>query len=303
VSVSDFVTPHTYDVKRRQPAGRRAGPKEMPRPAGSPSGYLRRWRWSVVSIAAGLVVVMAVIGWLQTRGGASRRAPTHRVAVVNAYPHDPQAYCQGLAYRDGFLYEGTGQYGASSVRKVELETGRVVQQHDLDRQLFGEGITLWENELIQLTWKSRQAIVYDLETFQELRRHAYRGQGWGLTHDGRSLIMSDGTATLRFVDPRTFAVTRQLVVREGNRRISHLNELEYVDGEILANIWYEDYIARISPESGQVLGWIDLTGLFPASRRPHEDAVANGIAYDEENRRLFVTGKNWPQLFEIRVVR
>ena len=234
---------------------------------------------------------------------AQQRAPTQGAALVNSFPHDAKAFCQGLVFREGFLYERTGNYGESSIRKVELETGKVLQQHDLVADLFGEGIALWNDQLIQLTWKNRTAICYDLASFRELQRLSYQGEGWGLTNDGRQLIMSDGTATLRFLDPSTFAVQRQLVVRDGNRRIISLNELEYVAGEVYANIWYEDRIARISPETGQVLGWIDLSRLWPAGQRPHRDAVLNGIAYDAQHQRLFVTGKDWPKLFEIRIAK
>jgi glutamine cyclotransferase len=240
---------------------------------------------------------------MQTRGGRSRPAPTQGYTLVRSHPHDPQAYCQGLIFHEGFLYEGTGSFGESSLRKVELDTGKVLQQHDLARDLFGEGITRWQDQLLQLTWKNRQAIVYDLKTFKEIRRFAYEGEGWGLTSDDESLIMSDGTDTLRFVHPTTFAVKRRLLVREGTRRISKLNELEYVDGEIFANIWYEDRIARISPATGHVLAWIDLSSLYPAAERPHRDAVLNGIAYDAKQKRLFVTGKDWPKLFEIQVTK
>jgi glutamine cyclotransferase len=247
-------------------------------------------------VAVGLVV------W--QRGTASqKRAPTQAATLVNSFPHDPKAFCQGLVFRDGFLYEGTGNYGESSIRKVELETGKVLQQHDLAADLFGEGIAFWEDQLVQLTWKNRTAIYYDPATFRELQRYSYQGEGWGLTYDGRQLIMSDGTATLRFLDPTTFAVKRELVVRDGNRRISQLNELEYVEGEVYANIWYEDQIARISPRTGRVLGWIDLSRLWPAGQRPHRDAVLNGIAYDAQHQRLFVTGKDWPKLFEIRIAK
>ncbi|MHB8973944.1 MAG: glutaminyl-peptide cyclotransferase [Pirellulaceae bacterium] len=248
-----------------------------------------------------MLVAASLWGWLQLRAPRSKRAPTQGYTLVNTFPHDPQAYCQGLVFHEGFLYEGTGNYGESSIRKVELETGTVVQRHDLAADLFGEGIAIWQDHLFQLTWKNRQAIVYDLATFQEQQRYTYKGEGWGLTFDGRLLILSDGTETLRFIDPATFEEKRQLAVREGNRRISRLNELEYVEGEVYANVWYEDRIARISPTTGQVLGWIDLARLFPTAQRPHRDAVLNGIAYDAQRRRLFVTGKDWPKLFEIRV--
>ncbi len=230
-------------------------------------------------------------------------APTQRAIVVRAYPHDPDAFSQGLAYHKGFLYEGTGNYGKSSVRQVVLETGKVVQRRDLDPHLFGEGITVWQNRVWQLTWKSREAILYDVSTLAEAHRFRYRGEGWGITHDEHYLIMSDGTPTLRFLDPRTFAVKRRLMVREGSRRIGKLNELEYIAGEIWANIWYDDRVARISPKTGQVLAWIDLSGLYPTDRRHDRDNVLNGIAYDAQQQRIFVTGKNWPRLFEIRLAK
>jgi len=221
---------------------------------------------------------------------------------VNAYPHDPRAFCQGLVIHDGVLYEGTGQYGSSALREVDLKTGRVIKQFTLDRQFFGEGITLMGDSLYQLTWRARQAFVFDRETFEYQKTFRYRGEGWGLTHDGTHLIMSDGTSTLRFLDPQTFKEVRRVSVRNGRRRIDQLNELEYVDGEIYANIWKSDVIARISPADGRILGWIDLTPLWPARQRPDPEAVLNGIAWDAENNRLFVTGKHWPRLYEIRVV-
>lgn len=267
-------------------------------PVGSPQ---RRLIW--VSVVILLVAAGGTWSWLQSRGSRTRPASTQGFRVLHTYPHDPQAYCQGLIFHEGFLYEGTGSFGESSLRKVELDTGKVVQQHDLARDLFGEGITRWQDQLLQLTWKNRQAIVYDLNTFKEIQRFTYEGEGWGLTNDGESLIMSDGTDTLRFIHPTTFAVKRRLLVRDGTRRISKLNELEFVDGEIFANIWYEDRIARISPSTGQVLAWIDLSSLYPLAQRPHRDAVLNGIAYDAKEKRLFVTGKDWPKLFEIQVTK
>jgi len=219
--------------------------------------------------------------------------------VVNEFKHDHHAYTQGLVFADGFLYEGTGKLGESTLRKTELKSGKVLRSHSLDRRMFGEGITIWGDQIIQLTWRSHVAIVYDKETFRELHRFRYSGEGWGLTHNGTHLIMSDGSSTLRFLDPKTFKVVRRLLVHNQGRRLGHLNELEYVGGEILANIWTEDWIARISPETGRVTGWINLRGLLPG--RTGRDAVLNGIAYDPEGNRLFVTGKNWPTLFEIRV--
>ena len=252
------------------------------------------------------MVVLLLIGtglfiWWSQVGSRRNSAPTQGYTLTRTYPHSQDAYCQGLVFQDGFLFEGTGNYGESSLRKVELETGKVLQERKLDARLFGEGITIWKDQIIQLTWKSRQAIVYDLKTFQQQGRFAYRGEGWGLTHDGKQLIMSDGSATLQFLDPKTFKVQRQLTVRDGRRRITNLNELEYVEGEIYANIWYDDRIARISPQTGKVIGWLDLSRLYPQSQRPHRDAVLNGIAYDAQQRRLLVTGKHWPRLYEIQL--
>ncbi|HLF10925.1 MAG TPA: glutaminyl-peptide cyclotransferase, partial [Gammaproteobacteria bacterium] len=222
--------------------------------------------------------------------------------VVAAYPHDAAAFTQGLAIHAGRMYESTGQYGASSVRRVDVVTGRVEKQRALNERYFGEGIAVFGDRLYQLTWQNQVAIVYDLETFNVLQTFRYSGEGWGLTHDGSHLIVSDGSATLRFYDPSTFEVVKTLAVREGDQPIDQLNELEYIDGEIWSNIWYQDRIARISPSTGEVLGWIDLSSLYPRSARGAE-AVLNGIAFDAAADRLFVTGKNWPQLFEIRIVR
>ncbi len=237
----------------------------------------------------------ACVVWAKSRESAP---PIYRAQVVNSFPHDTGAFTQGLVFSDGVLYEGTGGWGRSSLRKVELETGRVRQWRTLHPRLFGEGITIIGSRIYQLTWRAGIGIVYDKTTFRQLGWFRYAGQGWGLTNDGRHLIMSDGSSTLRFLDPHTFRVVRQLSVRCEGRRVRKLNELEYVRGEILANIWKGDYIARISPATGQVIGWIDLRHLGP--RPSQRGAVLNGIAYDEQRDRLFVTGKNWPRLFEIR---
>jgi glutaminyl-peptide cyclotransferase len=252
---------------------------------------------ALLAVAGGVAGVAALLADSE-RG----EVPVYGFEVVNAYPHDSRAFCQGLAIHDGKLYEGTGQYGASSLREVDLETGRVMRQFNLDRQFFGEGITLMGDSIYQLTWRARQAFVFDRETFEYRKTLRYRGEGWGLTHDGTHLIMSDGTSTLRFLDPATFREVRRVSVRDGRRRIDQLNELEYVDGEIYANIWKSDFIARISPADGRILGWIDLSALWPLRQRPDPEAVLNGIAWDAEKKRLFVTGKNWPRLYEIRVV-
>lgn len=258
-------------------------------------GWVLRHRWGLV--AAILSCACACGVWAVSQ---QRQATAYGVQVVERFPHDARAYTQGLIFHDGFLYEGTGKRGESSLRKVELETGRVVQSLKLDHRLFGEGITLWNDRIIQLTWQNELGIVYDRETFKEVERFRYEGQGWGVTHDGTHLIVSDGSSTLRFLDPRTYRVVRRLRVHNNGRRVSNLNELEYVGDEIFANIWYKDYIVRISPQSGAVTGWIDLRGLLP--NRRDRDHVLNGIAYDSAKKRLFVTGKNWPTLFEIRLV-
>ena len=229
--------------------------------------------------------------------------------IVQTLPHDPEAYTQGLVYREGFLYEGTGPLNGrsgpgSSIRKVDLQSGRVLQIHHVEAPVFGEGIAIFSNRLIQLTWKAGRAFVYDLNTFNPLAQISYTTQGWGLTHDGEQLIMSDGTSTLYFRDPFTLEETRRVQVRAGERPVVNLNELEYIGGEVYANIWRTDYIARIDPHSGQVVAWIDLGGLLSAgNRRGRRAEVLNGIAYDARNDRLFVTGKWWPQLYEIKLVR
>jgi glutamine cyclotransferase len=228
-------------------------------------------------------------------------APVYGYRVVNSYPHDPDAYTQGLIYRDGFLFESTGLYGRSSLRKVKLETGQVVQHHPVVPMYFAEGLTDWRARLIQLTWQSNIGFVYDLASFAPQQTFPYSGEGWGLTHDQSALILSDGTANLRFLNPDTFRETRRLAVRDGNTSIKDLNELEYIRGEIYANVWHSDRIARISPASGQVTGWIDLRGILPPVYKLAPEAVLNGIAYDATRNRLFVTGKLWPRLFEIEV--
>ena len=254
--------------------------------------------WLAVFVVAAAAI--GVVAWAQL--GAHRPPAIAGFKVVAAYPHDPAAFTQGLAIEAGQLYEGTGQYGASTVRRVDLKSGRPEKQRALSPRYFGEGIAILEGLLYQLTCQNGAVVVYDLETFEVQRTMQYDGEGWGLTHDARELIMSDGSATIRFRDPQTFAVTREIAVRDGNVPLVRLNELEYIDGEIWANIWYDDRIARISPADGRVLGFIDLSTLYPQSARGSE-AVLNGIAYDAAAKRLFVTGKNWPQLYEIEVVR
>ena len=221
--------------------------------------------------------------------------------VVQEFPHDPEAFTQGLVVDDGFLYEGTGLRGESSIRKVALETGEVVQIKKIPAAYFGEGIAVQDARLVQLTWRSKVGFVYDLNTFERTSDFSYLGEGWGLTHDHERFIMSDGTAKLRFLDLHSFDTIGQLYVRYGDKPVTHLNELEYIDGYIYANIWQEDRIAIINPESGYVEGWVDMAGLLTAEERRSAD-VLNGIAYDKEAGRIFVTGKKWPKLFEIELV-
>jgi glutamine cyclotransferase len=256
---------------------------------------MRHW-WT--SVAAVMVAATIMHGAPIQR---SNSVPVHRYQLVKSYPHDPQAFTQGLVYLDGFLYEGTGLNGQSTIRKVRLETGEVLQQRRLDAQYFGEGITVWKKTLLQLTWQSEVGFVYDLASFEPVRTFNYRGEGWGLTHDGRRLIMSDGTPTLRFLDPVSFEETGRLTVKEGSVPVDDLNELEWVKGEILANVWQSRRLARINPKTGQVAAWIDLTGLLSPREAAGTD-VMNGIAHDAAGDRLFVTGKLWPRVFEIRVV-
>jgi glutamine cyclotransferase len=238
--------------------------------------------------------------------------PSHRIRttqpseytfkIVRTFPHDPTAFTQGLAYRDGFLYEGTGLKGRSSLRKVRLETGEVVQRVDLAPEFFGEGITLFKNEVVQLTWQSQTGFVYDVGDFRLLRRFSYAGEGWGVTTNGDEIFMSDGTPEIRVLNSATLAEKRRFTVHDGDTPIDQLNELEFVDGEIFANVWQTDRIARISPQNGAVVGWIDLKGLLSPIYRLEPGAVLNGIAYDAYRKRLFVTGKLWPTIFEIRLV-
>jgi glutamine cyclotransferase len=226
--------------------------------------------------------------------------PTFRYKVVNTFPHDPQAFTQGLEFHDGYLYEGTGLKGKSSLRRVELRTGRVVQIHRLPSEYFGEGITILGDKIFQLTWQNGVCFVYDRRTFRQITQFRYDGEGWGLTNDGMRLIMSDGSEVITFRDPDTFAEVRKITVRAQGRPVKNLNELEYIEGEIWANIWYSDIIARIDPSTGIVKAWVDMEGL-PVKDRDIE-AVMNGIAYDRQNKRLFVTGKNWDKLFEIELI-
>lgn len=226
----------------------------------------------------------------------------HGFRVERVFPHDNQAYTQGLFWHNGYLYESTGQEGRSTLRKVELETGNVVRKHNLESKFFGEGAALVGNQIYQLTWQTKVGFIYDLETFRELGRFYYNSEGWGLTTMGDLLVMSDGSNRLYFIEPANFRIIKTIEVYDNKSMVTYLNELEYINGEIWSNIFLTDLIARIEPSTGKVLGYIDLAGIISDSeRRDHGDDVLNGIAYDSENQRVFVTGKNWPKLFQIRI--
>jgi len=229
--------------------------------------------------------------------------PEYTYQIVHTYPHDRGSYTQGLLYAgDGILYEGTGMYDESKIRKVKLETGEVLQNRDVPGQYFGEGIVIWKDRLLELTWKSEKGFIYDLATFNPKGEFPYPGEGWGLTTDGKRIIMSDGTSELRFWDPETLKETGRITVKEDGRPLDQLNELEWIKGEIYANVYQTDRIARIDPATGRVVGWIDCRGLLTPADRNDQTDVLNGIAYDAKQDRLFVTGKRWPKLFEIKLL-
>lgn len=223
--------------------------------------------------------------------------------IISRYPHPQDSFTQGLAYENGFLYEGIGQFGHSCLRKIELETGDIIKEYRLDRNLFGEGITLYENKIIQLTWFSRIGFVYDKESFRLLKtfRYPFAIEGWGLTTDGNHLILSDGSHRLYFLDPESFKEKRRLEVYDQAGPVRRINELEYIEGAVFANVWQTSHIIRIDLCSGEVTGIIDLEGIVPEEFRGHQDNVLNGIAYDSEMKRVFVTGKMWPHVYEIKM--
>jgi len=239
-------------------------------------------------------------------GSAAHAAiPVYGFIVKNTYPHDPQAFTQGLFFRDGHLYESTGLNGRSTLRKVELKTGKVLQKTDLPAEVFGEGSTAFGDNIYGLTWQSKTGFVFDAKTFAVKGRFQYEGEGWGLASDAKNVYMSDGSATIRVLDPKNLKEVRRVQVTAEGKPIDSLNELEIVDGELYANVWGTDVIARIDPASGKVVGWVDLRNLLPPAQRgtTSVDAVLNGIAWDGKGRRLYVTGKFWPKLFEIELVR
>lgn len=254
-----------------------------------------------------LLVCLAIAGAFATAVSSVARprpveAPTARYQVVRVFPHDPEAFTQGLVFVDGVLYESTGLNGRSTVRKVKLENGEVLQVQKVAEEHFGEGIAVWRDRIFELTWRSGIGFIYDRGSLARVGTFTYRGEGWGLTHDGTRLIMSDGSAFLRFLNPATQRQTGRVQVRDGVMPIEHLNELEFVKGEVLANVWPTDRVARIDPKTGRVLGWIDFTGLLSPADVAQGADVLNGIAYDAATDRLFVTGKLWPKLFEVKIL-
>jgi glutaminyl-peptide cyclotransferase len=252
---------------------------------------------SLISAVRIFSLIAAILG-----AGSAIAAPVAGYKVVATYPHSTESYTEGFFYLDGLFYEGTGLQGHSAVMAIQPQTGKTIQQLDLPSKYFGEGIVNWGSNLYEWTWQSHICFVYDRFSLRPVKQFTYTGEGWGMTRTAKEIITSDGTATLRFRDPGTFKETRHIVVKEGAKTINRLNELEYIKGEIYANIWHEDRIARISPQDGHVIGWIDLSGLLPASQKINEESVLNGIAYDAQHDRIFVTGKQWPTIFEIKIV-
>lgn len=271
---------------------------------------------AAVCTLAGAVIVVALVSLMRNQaaepGGAANanaqvtnpaRAQQVSYEVVASYPHDSTAFTQGLIWHENALYESTGLEGQSKVRRLEFPSGRVLSEIDLPSDLFGEGLALVDNRLIQLTWKSHRGFVYDLETFRKLQEFSYDTEGWGLTYDGKNLILSDGSSNLFYLDPQTFKPIRKLAVTMNGKPLTELNELEFIDGEIWANVWQTDFIVRIDPSTGRVSSFLNLKGILAPSDKTGREDVLNGIAYDAEHKRVFITGKLWPRVFEIRVTK
>jgi len=261
---------------------------------------MKRQQIAIIAISVAVIVVSSVSLFLLSNSPVDLEPVHYSYQIINMYPHDEAAFTQGLVFEDGVLYEGTGLNGQSSIRSVELETGNVILLTSLDDQFFGEGITIFEDKIIQITYKNKMGFVYDKNTFEILQTFEYSTDGWGITHNGSALIMSDGSATLYFLDPITFETIDQVDVYD-EEPVTQINELEYIDGSLYANIWKEDKIVIIDPQSGQVTGWIDLKGIRDLVNQVTSE-VLNGIAYDPNGDRLFVTGKRWSKLFEIELV-
>lgn len=249
------------------------------------------------------LVALSMLACAPVTVAQRKPAPVQGFTVVATYPHDPDAFTQGLVFADGEFYESTGLNRHSTLRRVEIASGKVLQQHKVADEYFAEGLALVGDQLLQLTWQHRKGFVYDRKTFAQKGTFNYKSEGWGIAYDGTSqLVMSDGSDTLTFLDPKSLAPTKSIHVRDAGRSIDHLNELEWIEGEIWANVWLTDRIARISPTTGDVNAWIDFTSLWPAAQRPNPgEQVLNGIAYDKATRRIFVTGKKWPRLYQISV--
>jgi glutamine cyclotransferase len=277
---------------------------------------------SKIVIAGFAVAAAAILGFLvfgsmrsspkeQPNGNPSSNKASgsdvsaHRISyeVVNSYPHDPTSFTQGLLWHEGAIYESTGQYGQSKLRQLEFPSGRVLKEVKLSPDLFGEGLALVDSRLIQLTWQSQRGFVYDLNSFKVEREFSYSTEGWGLANDGKDLILSDGSSTLFYFDPQTFKTIRKMSVRMNGQPVTELNELEFIEGEIWSNVWQRDLILQIDPSSGVVKSFLDLKGILAPSDKTGEENVLNGIAYDAEHKRIFVTGKLWPRIFEIRIKR
>jgi glutamine cyclotransferase len=256
----------------------------------------RRLLWS------GWFFCFALLAIVPAWCGAPRVAPTEGYAIVHKYPHSTESYTEGFFFKDGLFYEGIGLEGKSALLVETPETGKVVQRKDLAGEYFGEGIVDWGSNLYEWTWQSKIGFVYDRFSLRPVREFHYGGEGWGMTHNAKEIITSDGSATLRFRNPETFQETHQIFVRDGGKVVDQLNELEFIHGEIWANVWHEDRIARISATDGHVIAWVDLHGLLQPAERINEESVLNGIAYDAAKDRIFVTGKQWPWVFEIKVV-
>jgi len=282
------------------------------------SGSKRKRSRVVISVAALAVAASAalLIGALMRSGSESQsngtavdkptttsdqRARQVSYEVINSYAHDSTSFTQGLLWQEGGFYESTGQYGQSKLRRLEFPSGKVLKEISLTPELFGEGLALVERRLIQLTWKSHRGFVYDLDTFRLLQEFSYDTEGWGLTYDGKNLILSDGSSDLFYFDPQTFKPVRKLAVRMNGQPIRDLNELEFIDGEIWANVWQTDIILRIAPSTGKVTSFLDLKGVLAPSDKTGREDVLNGIAYDADHKRIFITGKLWPRIFEIRI--
>ena len=245
---------------------------------------------------------LLLAGWLSALVApvaAQAAIPIEPAKVIATFPHDPRAFTEGLLYHGGYLYEATGEPGRSSIRKVDLATGKVLQKVDIPAPTFGEGIAVWKDQIVSLTWKQQIGWRWTLDGFRKLSEFHYPGEGWALTSDGKHLLMSDGTDQIRVLDPETFAEQRRIAVTADGRPLDNINELEWVDGEILANVWMTNVIARIDPATGHVTGWIDLSALTAQVNPRGYDDVPNGIAWDAKGKRLFVTGKDWPTLFQI----